>query len=83
MYDRDMILRPLTILVPIAVVIALATPISVAGDQAEPGDADTSATNPVPDIRQDDHKLKIQKRNWVVVPIPMSNPTLDSGLVLG
>ena len=36
-----------------------------------------------PDIREDETKLKLQKGNFVVVPIPMSNPTLDSGLVLG
>ena len=28
-------------------------------------------------------KLKLQKGNFVVVPIPISNPTLDSGLVVG
>ena len=36
-----------------------------------------------PDIREDETKLKLQKGNFVVVPIPISNPTLDSGLVLG
>ena len=36
-----------------------------------------------PDIREDETKLKLQKGNFVVVPIPMSNPTLNSGLVLG
>ena len=38
---------------------------------------------PLPDIRDDDLKLKLEKRNWVVVPIPTSDPTLDTGLVLG
>ena len=36
-----------------------------------------------PDIREDESRLKMQKGNFVVVPIPISNPTLDSGLVLG
>lgn len=36
-----------------------------------------------PDLREDDVKLKMQKGNLVVVPIPLSNPTLDSGLILG
>jgi len=36
-----------------------------------------------PDIRDDESKLKVQKGNFVVVPIPISNPTLDSGLVVG
>ena len=36
-----------------------------------------------PDIREDESKLKVQRGNTVVVPIPMSNPTLGTGLVLG
>ena len=36
-----------------------------------------------PDIREDDTKLKLQKGNFVAVPIPISNPTLDTGLVAG
>ena len=53
---------------------------------AEVAEAETETdTRPgiAPDIREDDTKLKIQKGNFVVVPIPISNPTLDSGLVLG
>ena len=48
---------------------------------------DDSATDTrpsvAPDIREDESRLKMQKGNFVVVPIPISNPTLDSGLVLG
>lgn len=36
-----------------------------------------------PDIREDETKLKAQRGNLVVVPIPISNPTLDAGLVAG
>lgn len=36
-----------------------------------------------PDIRDDDSRLKVKRGNFVVVPIPISNPTLDTGLVLG
>jgi hypothetical protein len=36
-----------------------------------------------PDIREDDINLKLQRGDFVVVPIPISNPTLDSGLVVG
>jgi len=78
-----MILRSQKNLLAIAAVMVLVAPLSMADDQAERSEIDTSAASPVPDIRQDDHKLKIQKRNWVVVPIPMSNPTLDTGLILG
>jgi hypothetical protein len=36
-----------------------------------------------PDIREDETALKAQRGNLVVVPIPISNPTLDTGLVGG
>jgi hypothetical protein len=36
-----------------------------------------------PDIREDETGLKVQRGNFVVVPIPISNPTLDTGLVAG
>lgn len=36
-----------------------------------------------PDIREDESKLKKQRGNFVAVPIPFSNPTLESGLVVG
>jgi len=46
---------------------------------------DTTDTRPgiAPDIREDDTPLKIQRGDFVVVPIPISNPTLGSGLVAG
>jgi len=36
-----------------------------------------------PDIREDNTRLKLQRGDFVVVPIPISNPTLDEGLVVG
>lgn len=36
-----------------------------------------------PDIRDDESRLKAQKGNFVAVPIPFSNPTLNEGLVAG
>jgi len=36
-----------------------------------------------PDIREDDTTLKLQRGDFVFVPIPISNPTLDAGLVAG
>jgi len=36
-----------------------------------------------PDIRDDETGLKLQRGDFVVVPIPISNPTLDEGLVVG
>jgi len=36
-----------------------------------------------PDIREDQTRLKMQNGNFVIVPIPISNPTLGTGLVAG
>jgi hypothetical protein len=36
-----------------------------------------------PDIREDPAQMKLQRGDFVVVPIPISNPTLDTGLVAG
>jgi hypothetical protein len=36
-----------------------------------------------PDIREDETRLKLQRGDFVAVPIPISNPTLGSGLVAG
>jgi hypothetical protein len=49
------------------------------------GQEDTADTRPglAPDIREDQTALKFQKGDIVVVPIPISNPTLDTGLVVG
>ena len=44
---------------------------------------DTRSTALAPDIRNDEAPLKIQDGDFVVVPIPISNPTLGTGLVVG
>jgi outer membrane protein assembly factor BamA len=36
-----------------------------------------------PDIREDETELKLQRGDFVAVPIPLSNPTLGSGLIAG
>ena len=36
-----------------------------------------------PDIRNDDTELKLQKGDFVAVPIPLGNPTLGTGLIAG
>jgi hypothetical protein len=36
-----------------------------------------------PDIREDDTQLKVQRGNFVAVPIPVANPTFGDGLVVG
>jgi hypothetical protein len=66
-----------------AFLTVLVAPVLRADEIPEIDDVEESVAAPIPDIREDDHKLKLQKRNWVVVPIPVSNPTLDTGLVVG
>lgn len=61
----------------------LLAPAAWADDRAETDDPGEFPASPIPDIRDDDFKLKLQKRNWVIVPIPVSNPTLDTGLIVG
>lgn len=36
-----------------------------------------------PDLRDDDTNLKLQKGDFVIIPVPFSNPTLDTGLAVG
>ena len=36
-----------------------------------------------PDIREDELDIKLQRGDFVAVPIPLSNPTLGSGLIGG
>jgi len=59
--------------------------VSVVLSAAARADEDKMDTRPsvAPDIREDESKLKLQKGNFVVVPIPISNPTLDTGLIAG
>jgi len=64
-------------------VLVCVVPALIAADAlAEEGTADTRQ-GIAPDIREDDTKLKIQKGDTVIVPIPMSNPTLGTGLIVG
>lgn len=64
------------------VALAIVWIISPVPAQAEDPATDTRPSV-APDIREDESKLKLQKGNFVVVPIPISNPTLDTGLVAG
>ena len=65
-------------------IAALAGLIVLYGCAAFAQDA-TTDTRPgiAPDIREDETRLKVQHGNFVVVPIPISNPTLEEGLVAG
>jgi hypothetical protein len=37
----------------------------------------------VPDLTEEDSKAVVKERNFVVVPLPLSNPTIGTGLILG
>lgn len=64
-------------------VTALATLLAaVASAFASAQETDTRPTI-APDIREDESSLKLRRGDFVVVPIPFSNPTLDTGLVAG
>jgi hypothetical protein len=65
---------------------ALILSASVALAEPEPGtDEETSQNHSsiTPDVRGDELKLKLEDGNFVIVPIPISNPTLDTALVVG
>ena len=52
-------------------------------EQAERESQPVPGWDYAPDIRPDETRLKVQKGNFVAVPIPISNPTLGTGLVGG
>ena len=80
-------------ILPLIPVLALSTASTLAQDLPEEDETveEIPAVHPqkdtrpgiAPDIREDESKLKAQHGNFVAVPIPFSNPTLDSGLVAG
>jgi len=60
--------------------LALSWAASVLGQQAN--EAPQRQQGITPDLRSEGMPLTAKKGNFLVVPIPFSNPTLDSGLVL-
>jgi hypothetical protein len=56
-------------------VLFLYTSATLAQPQSDPTDI-------IPDLRDYEMRLKVQKGDFVAVPIPTLNPTLDAGLVL-
>lgn len=62
--------------------LAFALP-SLAEDGVDEGiESPLRAFEGVPDLREDESELTVQQRDFVIVPIPISNPTLGTGLVL-
>lgn len=58
-------------------ILVLTVPAFAQGDKTD--------TRPAiaPEIREDGTRLKLQRGDFVAVPIPISNPTLDTGIVAG
>jgi outer membrane protein assembly factor BamA len=71
-------LRHLTALLCLAI-----APLVAAQDEVANEDTPLPLPSTVPDIRDEDARLKVQRGDFVIVPIPVSNPTFDTGLVLG
>ena len=69
---------------PIVLLLISASQIAIAQSNDDGiDDNETQATTPavVPDVREDDIPVKLARGDFVIVPIPISNPTLDTGLV--
>jgi hypothetical protein len=62
------------------VTVLLFASTAMADMDADSPDQDTRL---VPDLRDDEVPMKLGKGDFVVVPIPFSNPTLGAGLVIG
>jgi hypothetical protein len=65
------------------VLVACASVIAAASAAETDSNKPVSSPPVAPDLRKDEHQLKFQKGDLVVVPVPISNPTLDTGLVVG
>jgi len=64
---------------PALILLSLCIGVAASGQETA---TDTRPTI-VPDIREDEAEFKVQRGDFVAVPIPISNPTLDTGLVAG
>ena len=80
--ETQQIIKPLWRLLALLVVCGSGIPAAVAQSQSDQKST-TTGSDLTPDLREEDTKLKLQKGNLVVVPIPISNPTLGTGLVAG
>ncbi len=79
----------LKLLRPGVCIFTLLAPLLAPADEPEEQAVSATAANPqrdtrpglAPDIREDDTQFKVQRGNFVVVPIPVANPTFGDGLV--
>jgi hypothetical protein len=69
-------------LISLIAIVCSATAIAQ-DDAPEPESETKPATGVAPDLRDDDTNLKLQKGDFVIVPVPIVTPTVGSGLVVG
>lgn len=63
--------------------LAFMPSILVAQDAAQDEREQASPPATIPDLREEEVPLKVQSGDFVIVPIPISSPTFDTGLILG
>ena len=64
--------------------MVVCTSVAIAQDLPDTEEAASALRSSItPDVRGEELKLKIEKGSFVVVPIPISDPTLGTALVLG
>ena len=73
----------LGVLVLSLVCISIANADSETAETTETPDPKKVPVQSIPDLRDTKTNLKIQKGDFVAVPIPMSSPTFGSGLIVG
>ncbi len=70
-------------LISLAVLFVFVTPLAVADEHASAGGDDAKLPDASAEGEKKDESFWNKDRNWFAVPIPVSNPTFGTGLVLG
>jgi hypothetical protein len=82
---KQQLINTTTLFMPVVFLVFWAPVVFAEAEQAPNTDETTPTLHPslAPDVRGDELKVKIEKGSFVVVPIPISNPTLGTALVVG
>ena len=79
---RKLTAPKLPLLIAVLLTAPLMLPSLVIAGEEELFEVPIGDSDDLPDLRDDESELTAQKRDFVVVPIPISNPTIGTGLVL-
>jgi hypothetical protein len=71
------------VILSLCISVAVAEPQAADEKSASKDKASQPHSSKTPDMRGSEMKVKFEKGSFVVVPIPLSNPTLDTGLIVG